>query len=106
LSLISRVLEPLVDKILVAFVYGSIAKGADTAGSDIDIMIVSDDLSYPEIISIFAAAEARLGRLVNPTLYHPDELCRKLAEENSFVQRVTQQEKIFLIGSQNDIPKP
>lgn len=101
-----QALTPLAAKIQVAFVYGSIARGTDTAESDIDIMIISEGLSYPEVITVFSEAEAKLGRAVNPTLYHPDELRRKLAEDNSFIQRVTQQEKIFLIGSQDDIPKP
>jgi predicted nucleotidyltransferase len=112
-----RALEPFSEKIVVAFVYGSIAKGADTASSDIDLIVISGDLVYPEVISAlssfagrsvsaFADAEATLGRAVNPTLYSPAEIRRKLAEDNSFRRRVTEQEKIFLIGSDDDIPKP
>ena len=39
-------LVPYADRIKVAFVYGSVAKGSDTAQSDIDLMVVGDDLSY------------------------------------------------------------
>jgi predicted nucleotidyltransferase len=101
-----RALEPFSEKIVVAFVYGSIAKGADTASSDIDLIVISGDLVYPEVISALSDAEATLGRAVNPTLYSPAEIRRKLAEDNSFLRRVTEQEKIFLIGSDDDIPKP
>lgn len=101
-----RALEPFSEKIVVAFVYGSIAKGADTASSDIDLIVISGDLVYPEVISAFADAEATLGRAVNPTFYSPAEIRRKLAEDNSFRRRVTEQEKIFLIGSDDDIPNP
>jgi predicted nucleotidyltransferase len=101
-----RALAPFSEKILVAFVYGSIAKGADTATSDIDLMVISGDLGYPEIISAFSNAEVKLCRAVNPTLYNPAEIRRKLAEDNNFLKRVTEQEKIFLIGSEDDIPKP
>jgi predicted nucleotidyltransferase len=69
-----RALEPFSEKIVVAFVYGSIAKGADTASSDIDLIVISGDLVYPEVISTFADAEATLGRAVNPTLYCPAEI--------------------------------
>lgn len=100
-----RALEPVAAKITVAFVYGSVARGADTAASDIDLMIVSGQLSYPEVISAIAEAETRLGRAVNPTLYSPAEISRKLAEDNSFLKRVAGQEKIFLIGSDDDLPK-
>lgn len=101
-----RALEPLSAKIEAAFVYGSIAKGADTANSDIDLLVISGELGYPEVIGALAEAEGRLGRAVNPTLYSPAEIRRKLAEDNSFLKRVTEQEKIFLIGLDDDIPKP
>ncbi|MBE0597109.1 MAG: nucleotidyltransferase domain-containing protein [Desulfuromonadales bacterium] len=100
-----QALEPFSSKITIAFVYGSIARGADTASSDIDIMIISEGLGYPEVIDAFTEAETRLGRPINPTLYSPAEIRRKLAEDNSFLKRVTGQEKIFLIGSDDDIPK-
>jgi predicted nucleotidyltransferase len=100
-----RALEPVAAKIVVAFIYGSVAKGNDTAASDIDLLIVSEELSYPELIGTLADAEASLGRRVSPTLYSPAEISRKLAENNSFLKRVAGQEKIFLIGSDNDIPK-
>lgn len=101
-----RALGSLSARIKAAFVYGSVAKGADTASSDIDLMIISEELSYPEVIGVLAEAEGRLGRAVNPTLYSPAEIRRKLAEDNSFLKRVTEQEKIFLIGSDDDIAKP
>jgi predicted nucleotidyltransferase len=101
-----RALEPVAGKIVVAFIYGSVAKGNDTAASDIDLLIVSEELGYPELIGTLANAEASLGRPVSPTLYSPVEISRKLAEDNSFLKRVTGQEKIFLIGSEDDIPKP
>src|SRR5438067_1195402 len=42
-------LEPHADKIKIAFVYGSVAKGTDTARSDIDLMVIGDDLSYTDL---------------------------------------------------------
>jgi hypothetical protein len=39
-----------------------------------------------------------LGRVLNPTLYTPDDWAAKLAAENSFVVRVAQQDKINLMG--------
>lgn len=101
-----RAMEPLSAKIVVAFIYGSLAKGTDRASSDIDLMIISDELTYPEVIGVFAEAERSLGRTVNPTLYSPSEIRRKLAEDNRFLKKVTEREKIFLIGSGDDIPKP
>ena len=42
---LEEALAPFRDRIQVAFVYGSIAKGTDTAQSDIDLMVISDDLA-------------------------------------------------------------
>ncbi len=42
-------LAPVQQRIKFAALYGSIAKGTDTAYSDIDLLIVADDLSLEEI---------------------------------------------------------
>jgi predicted nucleotidyltransferase len=98
-------LLPLSDKIQTAFIYGSIAKGNDTAKSDIDVLIVGTELAYADVYEALSAHETDLGRPVNPSIYSTQELQRKLAEENAFVSRVLEQPKIFLIGSENDLPK-
>jgi predicted nucleotidyltransferase len=96
-------LAPLASHMLAAFVYGSVAKGADTASSDIDVMIIADDISYPDVIGAFEKSEKTLGRAINPTLYDREELQRKLAAGNAFLSRVLKQPRIFLIGSDDDI---
>lgn len=99
-------LAPLDKRIRAAFIYGSVAKGADTASSDIDVMIISDGLSFPDVIKAFTNAEREIGRSVNPTIYNLEEWRRKLLDEGGFLGRVLAQPKIFLIGSDNDLPKP
>ncbi|TYO98562.1 nucleotidyltransferase-like protein [Geothermobacter ehrlichii] len=91
------------DRIVLAFIYGSVAKSTDHAGSDIDLLIVSDDLAYSEVMTILADAETRLGRTVNPTIYSLEEFRSKMAADDSFVARVVRQPKIFLIGSEDDV---
>ncbi len=90
--------------IRVAFVYGSVAKGSDTAASDVDVMVVSDTLAYTELFESLAHAEAILGRKVSPTLYTSEELAGKVHAQNNFVLRVREQAKIFLVGGEDDIP--
>lgn len=96
-------LEPLVDGIVAAFIYGSVAKRCDTASSDIDLMIVSDTLSYAEVFGAVEAAAAQLGRAVNPTVYTCAELRRRIKDGNAFVTRVLEQPKLWLIGSELDL---
>jgi len=98
-------LLPLSDNIQAAFIYGSIAKGSDTAKSDIDVLIIGTELAYADVYAALSAHESNLGRPVNPSIYSMQELQRKLAEDNAFVLRVMEQPKIFLIGSDNDLPK-
>jgi predicted nucleotidyltransferase len=91
------------DDVNCAFIYGSVAKGTDRAGSDVDIMIVADKLSYSEVLDAFTVIESRIGRSVNPTIYTSEEFRTRIASDNSFVTRVIQQPKIFLIGTEDDI---
>lgn len=92
------------DKIEIAFIYGSIAKGTDTAGSDIDLMLISDHITYPDLMVSFAELENQLGRQINTTIYTPKEFRNKMIAENNFIIRVIEQPKIFLIGSEDDLP--
>jgi len=96
-------LAPLSGRITAAFVYGSIAKGTDTAASDIDVMIISDDLSYADAFGALQEAEVVLGRPVSPNILAPSEWRRKRAEESHFVEKVASQPKIFILGTENDL---
>lgn len=91
-------LAPLAGQLVWAFVYGSIAKGKENAGSDVDLMLIGDNLGYGDVVERLLPLEERLGRSINPTIYTPTDWLAKLAAGNSFVLRVTQQDKIELIG--------
>ena len=98
-------LNAVADRIELAFVFGSVARGTDTATSDIDLMVVTETLSYADLFEGLAAAEQVLGRKVNPTLYTSDALAEKVRTENNFVLRVLSQPKIFLIkGAEDALP--
>jgi predicted nucleotidyltransferase len=94
-------LDRLKARVSLAFIYGSIAKNAAHASSDIDLMIVGDDLSLEEVFSCLASAEARLARKVNPTLYSSDEFRRRQADGNSFLKKVVSGPTIPLLGELN-----
>ncbi|MDV7212145.1 transcriptional regulator [Azotobacter beijerinckii] len=92
-------LAPLAAQLVWAFIYGSLAKGSEHASSDIDLMLIGDNLSYSDLMERLMPVEERLGRTINPTLYTLADWKAKKAAGNSFVLRVEQQEKIDLIGS-------
>lgn len=81
-------------------VYGSIAKGEDTAASDIDLMVVSEGLTYADLFGVLEAASGQLGRKVAPTIYSPQELARRVKQDNAFVTGVLEQPKLWLIGDE------
>lgn len=98
-----RALAPRAKEIRVAFIYGSVAKGNDRAGSDIDTMVISDTLAYPDLFKALKKAEAVLARPVNPTISTIAEWRSKRSRKDTFVSRVSEQPKLFVIGSDNDL---
>jgi len=98
-----KALKPLTRRISAAFVYGSVAKKQDTAASDIDLMVVSGSLTYADLFAALEKVSARLGRKVNPTVYSPQELTKRMKQGNAFVTRVLAQPKIWLVGGESDL---
>ena len=96
--LLQDALAPIREKLDLAFIYGSVAKGTDTAKSDIDVMVVGNDLLLSEVLKLLLPVESQLGRKVNPTLYTPAEYKRRRAQKDSFLNRVLKQPVLPLIG--------
>ena len=92
-------LKPIASDIRSAFVFGSVAKGTDRATSDIDLMVVSDSLSYGEVFAVLDKASKLLGRTVNPTIYTTADLAHKTKSDNAFVTRVFEGPKVWVIGT-------
>ncbi len=99
-----QALEPLAFKIDAAFVYGSVAKKRDTAGSDIDLMVISNSVTYGEIYIATEPLIAKLGRPVNPTVYTRLELAHHIKTHKAFITRVIAQPKVWIIGTENELP--
>jgi predicted nucleotidyltransferase len=96
-------LEPYSDKIRAAFVYGSVARGTDTADSDIDLMVIGDDLGYSELYTALQNVEPALGRKVSPTFLSPKDWRRKASDTGSFICKVNALPKTFVFGSEEDL---
>lgn len=96
-------LQSLQPGLQTAWVYGSVAKQTDTARSDVDVMLVGQDLSLSRVLACLEPAEAQLGRKINPSCYSPPEFERRRAEPDSFINRVLSQPVLMLLG---DIHEP
>lgn len=97
-----QALGPLADRIALALVYGSVVKGTDTARSDVDVLIVADDVMLEEVYSTLAPVEADLGRKINPTLYTRKEFASRRASKNTFLVRVLSGEHLVLMGGEDE----
>jgi predicted nucleotidyltransferase len=96
-------LAPCADKIKAAFIYGSVAKGTDTARSDIDLMVIGDALNYSELYAAIEDAEDALGRKVSPTFLSLKDWRRKASDKGSFISKINALPKIFVFGSEQDL---
>lgn len=94
-------LAPAADKLRVAFVFGSLAQGRESAGSDVDVMLVGD-LGFRQAVMLLHPTQALLGREVNPTLYTAREF-RKKAGTDRFLIDVLAKPKIFLVGGADEL---
>lgn len=94
-----RALAPLAPRIRTAFIYGSAAKGTDRAGSDVDLMVISDSVRYPDVYQALQPVEVTLARPVNPTVMTLAEWRKKRARSDSFATRVAGQPRLLVIGS-------
>jgi len=97
-------LKPAAGQIDAAFVYGSVAKHREHARSDVDLMVISDTLSYGELFGALEPAAKELDRTVNPTVYTAVEFKRRLKQGNAFVKRVLEQPKVWIVGGEHDLP--
>lgn len=100
--LLREALLPLVPALKTAWIFGSVARQSDTAQSDIDVMLVGEDLHLARVLELLLPVEGQLGRKINPTCYTPAEFERRRAEPDSFVNRVLAQPVLPLIGDAHE----
>jgi len=94
-------LESLAARIQTAFVFGSVARGEETARSDIDLLVVGD-VSLFDIVSATAGIRETLGRDLNPTVFPPAECAEKIRAKNHFLTTVLAGPKLYVIGGDDE----
>jgi predicted nucleotidyltransferase len=101
---IRRALIPLVDRIAVALVYGSAARGGLRAPSDVDLLVVGR-VSFGAVVSALGTSQADLGREINPVVYSPGEFRSKLKARHHFLTSVMREPVQFVIGGPGDLER-
>jgi predicted nucleotidyltransferase len=99
-------LQPLAKQIDLALVYGSVARGEDAAGSDIDLLVVADDMTLETLFARLAPVEKKLGRTISPTLYSRADFEKRRRTGNPFVTKILARQHVVLFGQLTDDVEP
>ena len=95
-------ISPLADEIALAFVYGSVAAGRESARSDIDVMVLGRP-GFAAVAQALAPTQETLRREVNATVMNPADFARKHLAGDGFTSSVLREPKLWLIGNDNDL---
>jgi predicted nucleotidyltransferase len=94
---IRAAITPLRSRLAAAMIYGSVAKGTDVADSDIDVLLVSDQLQLEDVYRAFEPAERALARKISPTIVSTGDYEAKRRTPGTFLHRVAEGPVISLV---------
>ncbi len=104
-DVLQAALAPLASRIRVALLFGSLARGAMRAGSDIDLLVISPDLAVRELGTAIRQAGQTLGREINVNLYRPDEWARRVRERHPLAAAILREPRLMLIGDEREFQR-
>jgi len=103
-DILKNALMPLAQRIRVAFIFGSIAKGYERSDSDIDVVIIGN-VTFAEIVSALSRIQETVLREINPVVYPTAEFRAKLTENHHFLKSILKEPKYFLIGDERELER-
>jgi uncharacterized protein len=89
-------------EIQIAFVFGSVASGAERATSDVDLMVIGA-ISLRQLSKRLSGLATKLGREINPHALTPAEFARRIKEREHFINSVLETPRLFVIGSEDEL---
>ena len=101
-DVLREALAPIADRIKFAFVFGSMATGEETSGSDVDVMLIGD-ISFSEAVNALYSAQKSIHREINPKVYSHGEWKKLVKSKDAFIKNVLAAPKIFLTGGADDL---
>lgn len=104
-GVLRAVLAPVEMRIKAAAVFGSVAKGTMQHGSDLDLLVVSENLTMRELAGAIREASGRLGREINVNLYAPREWARRYREGHPLVKSILTEPRMMVIGGENELER-
>lgn len=104
-DIIRTALQPLLSAITAAFIFGSVARGEEQATSDVDVCVIGTAY-FTDVVVALVDMRQKLGREINPVVMTYEQFTAKLEVGEQFLTRIMSEQKIFLIGDENDLGKP
>lgn len=100
--LLRAALLPLAADIKLAFVFGSVASGAATEHSDVDLLLLGT-ADFVAVVQALYPLHEQLGREVNPVIWSPQELAAKLHAGDAFARDVLSKPKLWIQGDDDEL---
>jgi predicted nucleotidyltransferase len=101
-DVIKPALLPLAEHISWAFIFGSVASGKETSGSDIDLLIIGD-VGLKDIASDLYEVQDMLGREINPKIYSKAEWIKMKNNKDAFIKEILAKPRMDVIGDANEL---
>jgi uncharacterized protein len=101
---VREALAPVSERVDVAFIFGSVASGQESADSDLDILIIGS-VSFEEMVERLYDVQEHIGREVNPVVYTPAAVRALLAQGDRFVSNVMIGEKLYIVGDADELTR-
>jgi len=89
-------------RVQLAFVFGSVAGGKETAGSDVDLFIIGD-IGFRGLSELLSGISEEIGREINPHVMNSAEFQNRVETGEHFVSRILESPKIFIVGTEYDL---
>lgn len=101
-DVLTNALIPFADKITVALVFGSVGRGTESAGSDVDLLIIGE-IDFVTLVKALYPTQEIISREINPKVYHKDEWKKLVRKKDPFAQEILKNPKLFIIGAANEL---
>lgn len=92
------------EKIQYALIYGSFAKGGETASSDIDLLVIGD-IDEDLVLRAVSRTEKRIGRQINYIFWTPREFAQKARQRIPLLADILKTDVVMVIGEQREFKR-
>jgi predicted nucleotidyltransferase len=101
-DLLREEVQKLGNKVQLAFIFGSYARGEEGAESDIDLCLIGD-LTLKETSEATGNIQETIGREINAITYSERAFRERHQEDNHFIRELVSCPRIWLIGNDNEL---